>query len=480
MTYVREHAVQKAKVLLRDAIQSQVHEGVHARGPEELIFALPGFSALKRLACCVAIIGCLAGLYKLGYLDWVFRGSFWNIRNIPGLKKLLLKTQYDEFPDTGASCTLYAAKDVKNTAVVGKAELYCVVAFWFEEYESSKVKDGTWNESFTLPIPQGATTCIITLYSKGKLTTATIGEIRFDTLEDIITSNVTATKKWHKVIKDHKTTGQVCLMIQAQDVDGAGRVHVRAPLVDLPPDASMSFVSQIKLYVEDPNEVGISGQRRQNILLKAVSGPMQKLGGGLGGPKGEHFFTPVYMPNPDVEGGNPKMLWCWYKKKADFEGDPKNPLGAVPFIKVTKVNRDLKKDKQWSIHFKDKEGTSQELKMESTDREVEAWVEGFELIMKEAKEAKIAEKQQKSRAAPDDQQENWAEKDPEEKWAQWEKKYRKQGLSEDEIARNKREFLQLELEAAQEDANRLGKGKGAARRSLALGKGKGPAGRGAG
>ena len=55
--------------------------------------------------------------------------------------------------------------------------------------------------------------------------------------------------------------------------------------------------------------------------------------------------------------------------------------------------------------------------------------------MKEAKEAKIAEKQQKSRAAPDDQQENWAEKDPEEKWAQWEKKYRKQGLSEDEIAR---------------------------------------------
>ena len=40
------------------------------------------------------------------------------------------------------------------------------------------------------------------------------------------------------------------------------------------------------------------------------------------------------MPNPDVEGGNPKMLWCWYKKKADFEGDPKNPLGAVPFIKV--------------------------------------------------------------------------------------------------------------------------------------------------
>ena len=40
-----------------------------------------------------------------------------------------------------------------------------------------QVKDGTWNESFTLPIPQGATTCIITLYSKGKLTTATIGEV---------------------------------------------------------------------------------------------------------------------------------------------------------------------------------------------------------------------------------------------------------------------------------------------------------------
>ena len=253
MTYTRGHSTYR-KALLHEAIQTHSHAEATAQFLPLLM--IEPFKSLSKLACCVAIIGCFAGLYKLGYLDWVFNGAFWNIRNIPGVKKLLLRLGYDEFPGAGAHVTVYACKDVKNTAVIGKAQLYVQVGFWFRKYETKKVKDGTWNESFTLEIPQGATTCDITVFSKGKITTDTIGTIQFHTLPDILDGKLTRVKKWHKIMKDQKEVGQLQFLIEPTDVDSAGRVQVSLPLVDLPEDSSMNFIHQIKLHMPDPSKTG--------------------------------------------------------------------------------------------------------------------------------------------------------------------------------------------------------------------------------
>lgn len=191
-----------------------------------------------------------------------------------------------------------------------------------------------------------------------------------------------------------------------------------------------------------------------DLLAKALTGPQKKLGGGLGGPK-ELYFAAVYK---SLKGKERKWLWCWYASKKDCEKNAEQE-GCIPFVKTTSATCSPKVATQWSANFEDADKKKKSVDMQAIEMDSDAYAQGFEMLMRAAKEEKKLEKEGKTGA------DDWETQSPEKKWEAWEKKYRKEGLSEEKIAAKKKEFLQQQKEvgspeAAYADSGGKGKGKG--------------------
>lgn len=448
------------------------------------LLLMPGIGPLIRdCVCLMAFFACLAGFYKAGYFDMCLNPKCWDYRRLPccgsWIKKQLLENEYDPFPAFGCHVFVHSVKDIKNTALVGKAQLHAVVSFWYATFQTKPTKEGRWEESSKLSIPQGATECVVTVYSKGTMKTEVVGSATFNILLEIKDEPKAKEKRWYKLTKDRETKGQIALTFRDIELDAYGR-DTQPPMLEGLEDVTNSqFVEKIRELVP-AGQTNIGGRRRLEILSKVNRGTLHRLGGGLGGPK-KLYFAAMNIPPPGGSG-KPKWLWCWYEDEAAFKRSPNEPQGFFALIKVTSVNRNLKKPNQWMIGFQDSEKQKQTLEMkldDNPDRDVEAWVDGFEFHMHIVKEDKLNEKA--GNVAAQEVQDAWPEMSTNEKWEYWEATYRKQGMPEDQIAAKKKQFVQMQKDAGGGGGGKSkGKGKGAAAKAKpdAAGKSKGGKGKG--
>lgn len=440
---------------------------------------MPGMGWIKDCICLMTVLTICGGLYKAGVFDRFLDPRCWNYRLLPcgigrAIKRLLLQNGHDGFADFGLMVLVHGCKDVKNTAAMGKASLHVTVNFWYESFQTQPSKEGRWEQSGKIAVPQGADECVIQLWSKGMVKTDLVGEAKLFILTDIKENEKARQKTFYKLMNDHKVQGQVAISFRDLQLDAAGRA-VEDPLLEGMDDASNpALVELVRKELPNPDAKRIGGQQRLDILGRVNRGTMDRVGkSGLGGPK-TLYFAAVWMPSPDG-GQKPKWLWCWYKDEQDFKANQNNPEGFFALIKVTSVNKSLKKPSEWSISFQDAEKKKQTLTMNSKDRDAESWAEGFEFLMHLAKENKLAEKDGAAvnNAEAQEVKANWAEKGTEEKWAEWEKNFRKQGLTDKQIQAKKEEFFKQSGEASPAAAPAGGAKKGGGGKGGAKGGAKG-------
>lgn len=418
-----------------------------------------GFFSLGKFAVgAAASLACVAVLYKLcGKINCNSRK--FDVRRCSPIARFLLYVGYDEFPSFRTTVSVHNIKDVLDKSVFGKGSFKVTVKFYWSKFETAPTQDMRWEQTKTIDVPQGASSCYMTLFREGKLGDKKIGEIEFDTKKDMLDkANFWGEKQNLKMETKGKLVGTLMITFRkigggngggaddGSDSDGEGGVGSGArgggeggPIVSGVSQDSPLHVEFLKTF-EDENlpvpSSTLDSEKGLALLAKVLSGPLREVNK-KGKESGKVYVRVINCNFAELQGSDrsevlrdqvakakkkglqqleKKWYWCWYEDKKAAEKKWNHPDGFIPLAAVTSVHRSPERQDQFLLRYSDDGGKDQLVYRRETGKGLEVWMDGGELLVKEVR------KQYKDKKKEEDKNEQ-ALKQMEKIHATWVKQY---------------------------------------------------------
>jgi len=390
--------------------------------------------------------GAVSGAASLGFLyiayNWIknnctcFRKA--DIRRIWGVGYLFLKLGIDQYPEFPIIFTAHSVKDLETSSKV-----YATLYAKYENFKTRTVSTGKWEQSARLTVPQGTSELEVSVYSTKLLSSDTlVGSFSISISKYFMgqfAADFFGKKKWHKLFSDEgASVGQISFTFRK----GSDSLEEEVPLISgLDPDQRPALYGELVELFDEKAPRNVRGEDKLLLLAKVLQGKLQRVGRGLSG-SADCYCAVVKMAPPgdsdSSEGGNrsvtQKWFWAWYSDKKDFLADPTDPEGCVPLLSITAVHFAPDKPGEFTLRYVSKpDKKKKETTYKSTDKDVEVWSDGIEMLREEAREVKALVKAR---------EEEWSKLDKSQKMEEWMSHYRTQGYSDEEL---KKYYQQYQL-----------------------------------
>lgn len=414
--------------------------------------------------CCLLILLKLMGRCNCG-------GKNCDVRRFRCWARCLYRTGWDEFEAFNSTITVHTVKDVLDRSMVGKSEFFVKVSFRWSVFQTAPTKDFTWEQTKGLPVPQGASSCQIGLFSQGKWSCKKIGSLKLDTLHDMLnkTEAFWGEKQSLKLENKGKTVATLQITFRKRDVaDGGDSVGGASFFPGLAEDSALNLQLQKEYHEavaigEKPNgpDGQFSSEQKLTLLANVLSGPLREINR-KGKELGKIYVRVLYLNFAQLRGEERgeelkrqvekmkkkglsqlerKWYWCWYEDKKT----PKDkPDGFLPFVAISSIHCYPERQDQFMIKYSQEGEPDSLIYRRESGKGLDVWTDGLELLVKEVRKTHKDKKRDEEKSERSYQQlrqaaQVWVKQHgvPKDQaaWKNWFEHLKSQGFGDEEIQR---------------------------------------------
>jgi len=419
---------QRAGALVRNgAITSGwSSQGQHLMASAQMIGGAK--TMMKIAAACV----CFVVLWKLISKVDCFSKKL-DCRRIRWIGKACLHC-YDEFPAFRILVTVHCVQDIVSKGMLGDKSFKVIVAFNWSKFITTGTKDMRWDQTKGIEVPQGASECVIQLFSEGKIKDSMVGEYVLETKREMIDKQ----KFWgekQKIKLDNKGKLVGTLLITFRHEDDPDSPGANLPIEGVDPESALALavheafqeltkegkIKKEKKKKPPPSDAGsgcsgitdseeeyLEGTPKIEILARCITGPLREVGND-GKEKGKTFVRVVNCNYAELQGEDmeeemvrqkkkakekglsqieKKWYWAWYEdKKAAFGKQSwHEPDGFIAMIAISGINRTPERNDQFVIKYKEDGQKKLLTYRREAGRGLDVWIDGLDLCFQECRE----------------------------------------------------------------------------------------------
>lgn len=415
------------QVLASSDAQAKAQLGASAALEQQVSF-LPGLGMGMNFLKVAGLVAIFAVVFKM--MSHCPCGSKkCDCRRIKLIGKALLMIGYDEFEGFETFITVHSVQDVAKEGLMGNKEYKVKISFNWSVFETADTADMRWEQTKNIEVPQGASECVISLYSKGIAMNSLIASLTLETKKHMLDRDgFWGEKQKLKLESKGKNVGTLLVTFRQSkggdgdaDTPGLGPMPISGVSDDSP--LAIELMEAMAEMQREPGFVKPEGKLEGDTKLKLLSyilrGNLREISS-KGKEMGLVYVKLVYCNFADLQGddrqeemerqkrkakekGLPdverKWYWAWYEDKKKAEHDTKwhFPDGFIPLMSVTNIHRSPERSDQFIIKYTEDKEKQVLIYRRDTGKGLDIWVEALELGFQEARKVVKEKKQEQEK-----------------------------------------------------------------------------------